>query len=62
MLRYIILPGTGNSLYMARDIAEVLKGDLIPIASTINKEAIDSDADSIGIVISGLLRGCTRYY
>ncbi len=41
--------GTGNSLAVARGIAERLHGDLIPIASVIDRETIESDADVIGI-------------
>jgi ferredoxin len=42
--------GTGNSLVVARDIAEKLKGRLIPISAVMNKESITTDADMIGIV------------
>jgi ferredoxin/flavodoxin len=42
--------GTGNSLAVARDIAENLKARLIPVASTLNQESIQSEADSIGVV------------
>jgi len=41
--------GTGNSLAVARGIAERLHGDLIPIASVVDRETIESDADVIGI-------------
>lgn len=42
--------GTGNSLVVARDIAEKMKGNLIPIPSVVDKESITTDADIIGIV------------
>lgn len=42
--------GTGNSLAVARDIAEKTNGKLIPITSIIDKESITTDADMIGIV------------
>jgi flavodoxin len=42
--------GTGNSLAVARDIAEKINGKLIPIYSVIEKEDIETDADTIGIV------------
>jgi len=42
--------GTGNSLVVARDIAEKTRGNLIPISSIMHKERIESDADLIGVV------------
>jgi len=42
--------GTGNSLVVARDIAEKTNGKLISIPSLMNKESIETDADVIGIV------------
>jgi len=42
--------GTGNSLAVARDIAEKTNGKLIQIASVIDKVGIKTDADVIGIV------------
>jgi flavodoxin/formate hydrogenlyase subunit 6/NADH:ubiquinone oxidoreductase subunit I len=42
--------GTGNSLAVARDIAEKINGKLIPIYSVIEKENIETDADTIGII------------
>jgi len=42
--------GTGNSLVVARDIAEKIKGDLIAIPSVMDKKSITTDADVIGIV------------
>ncbi|HMK54166.1 MAG TPA: EFR1 family ferrodoxin [Methanobacteriaceae archaeon] len=42
--------GTGNSLVVARDIAEKMKGKLISIQSMMNKEKITTDADIIGII------------
>ncbi len=41
--------GTGNSLVLARLVAERLGGDLIPIASVIDRERIEPAADVIGI-------------
>jgi ferredoxin/flavodoxin len=41
--------GTGNSLAVARAVAERLGGDLIPIASVIDGAAIETEADVIGI-------------
>ncbi len=42
--------GTGNSLVIARDVAKKLKAELVPIASIINENSIQPDADRIGIV------------
>lgn len=42
--------GTGNSLVVARDIAERMEGNLISISSQMYKERITTDADVIGIV------------
>lgn len=42
--------GTGNSLVVARDIAEKTNGKLIPIPSVMDQERITTDADVIGIV------------
>ena len=42
--------GTGNSLVVARDIAEKTNGKLISIPSVMNKDSITTDADVIGIV------------
>lgn len=42
--------GTGNSLAVARDIAEEMGGDLISIPSIMDKKSITTDADVIGIV------------
>jgi len=42
--------GTGNSLAVARDIAEKTKGALISIPVVMDKESIKTDADVIGIV------------
>ncbi len=42
--------GTGNSLIVARDIAEKTNAKLIPIASQIEKKVIITNADIIGIV------------
>ncbi len=42
--------GTGNSLVLARLVAERLGGDLIPIASVVDREKIELAADVIGIV------------
>jgi len=42
--------GTGNSLVVARDIAQKTNGKLISIPSVMDKESIKTDADVIGIV------------
>jgi len=42
--------GTGNSLVLAKLVAERLGGDLIPIASVIDREKIEPAADVTGIV------------
>jgi len=42
--------GTGNSLVVARGIAEKTNGKLISIPSVMDKESIKTDADMIGIV------------
>jgi ferredoxin/flavodoxin len=42
--------GTGNSLVVARDIAEKTQATLIPIASQVEKRVITPHADIIGIV------------
>jgi len=42
--------GTGNSLVLAKLVAERLGGELIPIASVIDREKIELTADVIGIV------------
>ena len=42
--------GTGNSLAIARDIAEKVNGKLISIPSIIDKDIIETKADVIGIV------------
>jgi flavodoxin len=50
--------GTGNSLVVARDIAEKTHGKLISMPSIINKERIKTDADVIGVVfpLHGIFR------
>jgi ferredoxin/flavodoxin len=42
--------GTGNSLYVARDIAVKTGGTLFPIASTVDSNIIKIDSEIIGIV------------
>ncbi|MGZ7068514.1 MAG: EFR1 family ferrodoxin [Methanobacterium sp.] len=42
--------GTGNSLIVARDIAEKMNGNLISIPSVMDKQSLTTDADVIGIV------------
>jgi ferredoxin len=42
--------GTGNSLAVARDIAERLGGILTPIPAVVERERIESDAEAVGIV------------
>jgi flavodoxin/formate hydrogenlyase subunit 6/NADH:ubiquinone oxidoreductase subunit I len=47
--------GTGNSLSVARDIAERIKGTLISIPSVMDKQGIKTEADNIGIVFPSYL-------
>ncbi len=42
--------GTGNSLVVARDIAERIDAKLVSIASVMDEESISIDADVVGIV------------
>ena len=42
--------GTGNSLVVARDIAEKINGKIIPIVSMLDQEIINTNADVIGFV------------
>jgi len=42
--------GTGNSLAVARDLAEKMSGKLISIPSVIGRESITPEADVVGIV------------
>ncbi|MGB6369559.1 MAG: EFR1 family ferrodoxin, partial [Atribacterota bacterium] len=42
--------GTGNSLVVARDIADKTNGKLISITSVMDKESVKTNADAIGIV------------
>ncbi|MFN2273070.1 MAG: EFR1 family ferrodoxin [Anaerolineae bacterium] len=42
--------GSGNSLAVARDMAENLDARLIPVVSALDQERVDSEADSIGVV------------
>lgn len=42
--------GTGNSLAVARDMAQNLDARLIPVVSTLDRERVNSEADSIGVV------------
>lgn len=42
--------GTGNSLVVARDIAEKINGKVIPIVSMLDQEIINTNADVIGFV------------
>jgi ferredoxin/flavodoxin len=50
--------GTGNSLVVARDIAEKTYGNLIPIPAAMHKDRIETDADAVGVVfpVYGLVR------
>jgi len=41
---------SGNSLALARDIAERINGTLVPIPSVMSEETIQSDADIVGII------------
>ena len=47
--------GTGNSLVVARDIAEKTKTRLISIPTVVDQERIKTDADCIGIVFPSYL-------
>jgi ferredoxin/flavodoxin len=42
--------GTGNSLVVARDMAETLHAGLTPVASMLDQESVNSEADGIGFV------------
>ena len=42
--------GTGNSLYVAKDIADLIDAGLIPIASAVKQDVIESDAEVLGMV------------
>lgn len=42
--------GTGNSLVVARDIAEKINGKIIPVVSLLDQEIIHTNADVIGFV------------
>jgi len=42
--------GTGNSLYVAKRVAEKMKGDLIPIASMVAQKEINIESDIVGII------------
>jgi ferredoxin len=46
----VYLSGTGNSLIVAKQLAEKLNANLIPIASVINRKTVVVDADVLGIV------------
>ena len=42
--------GTGNSLFVAREIAGRIGGQLIPMSSVVTEEKIRPEADAVGIV------------
>lgn len=42
--------GTGNSLVVARDLAEKINGTLIPVTTVIDQNRIQTDATVIGVV------------
>ncbi len=42
--------GTGNSLAVAKGVAEKTEATLIPIATQMNEEVVRTDADVVGIV------------
>jgi flavodoxin len=42
--------GTGNSLAVARDVAAGLHADLIPVASVMSRDRIETDAEVLGFV------------
>lgn len=47
--------GTGNCLAVARRVAEIAKGRIVPIPDVVNKDSIEIDASSIGIVFPAYL-------
>jgi ferredoxin/protein involved in ribonucleotide reduction len=52
--------GTGNSLVVARDIAQKINAQLISIPSLMNKEKITTDSDVIGIIFPVYYVGLTN--
>jgi len=42
--------GTGNCLAVAKRVSAIIKGRIVPIPEVVNKESIEIDASSIGIV------------
>jgi ferredoxin len=42
--------GTGNSLVVAKDIAEMINGKLVSVPSSMRKESVEPEADVIGLV------------
>lgn len=42
--------GTGNTLYIAKELAALLGGELVPITSTVGADRICPEADIVGIV------------
>jgi ferredoxin len=52
--------GTGNSLAIAKDLANELDGDILSIAGLADKEKISTDADVIGIVYPVYALGIPR--
>jgi flavodoxin len=41
--------GTGNSLVVARDLAEKINGTLIPVTAVMDQDRIQTDATVIGV-------------
>ena len=52
--------GTGNSLVVARDIAEKLSGNILAIPSMMDQDTIQTAADMIGLVFPVYLGGVPR--
>jgi len=52
--------GTGNSLAIAKDLANDLEGKIVSIAGLANKEKISTDADVVGIVYPVYALGIPR--
>jgi ferredoxin/flavodoxin len=50
--------GTGNSLVVARDIAENIEARLIPMASAEGRETITSEAEAVGMVFPIYYESC----
>jgi flavodoxin len=49
--------GTGNSLVIARGVAEQIEGHLTAIPSVVDKESIQAEAKIVGVVFPVYMRG-----